>query len=335
MLSSNMFHKVTVERIITETADAKTFVLSPAPQPFEYRAGQFCTFRVSVDGQDLYRSYSMSSAPELDTDVMTTVKRVAGGRVSNWLIDRLQEGDELTVTRPSGRFVLDDAAVPLLGFAGGSGITPIFSLVKSALATTAREIRLLCADRAADTAIFGPVLSALVDRYPGRLTVCRHLDRDRGFLDASAVQHFVGADGMADRYICGPAPFVKLVRDALPGPGRIFVEDFDHADADDHDNGVVDSASAVEATVTITLNRKTVSVTRSGAETLLDSARRAGLAPPYSCEAGNCGTCIARLTGGTATMLVNDALDDDEVAEGYVLTCQAVPNCAEVSVNYE
>lgn len=333
MPSAKMFQQVTVTRIIKETADAKTFVLSPTMQPLNYRAGQFCTFRVTIDGQDLYRSYSMSSAPELDDEMMTTVKRVPGGQVSNWMIDRLREGDQLTVTRPTGAFCLDHAGIPLLGFAGGSGITPILSLAKSALAATDRAVRLLCADRSADSAMFDTALADLRHRYPGRLSVHRHLDSERGFLDASAIQRFVGSDTMADNYICGPTPFMRLVRAALPGPGRVFVEDFDNADADS------ESATEVEepmtATVAITLNRKTVTVTRTGNETLLETARRAGLTPPYSCEAGNCGTCIARLTMGTATMRVNDVLDQDEVTDGYVLTCQAVPNCTALTVVYE
>src|SRR5205807_5362038 len=101
---------------------------------------------VTVDGQELCRSYSMSSAPETDTEVMTTVKRVHGGRVSNWMVDNVAEGDELTMTRAAGTFCLSPTSMPLLAFAGGSGVTPILSLAKSALATTDRSVRILCAD---------------------------------------------------------------------------------------------------------------------------------------------------------------------------------------------
>lgn len=330
----SMFHQVTIKRIINETADAKTFVLSPAAADFAYRAGQFCTFRMNVDGVDLHRSYSMSSAPESDSEVTTTVKRVPGGRVSNWMIDRLQEGDELTVTRPSGAFCLDGAGVPLLGFAGGSGITPIFSLVKSALATTDREVRLLCADRSADSVMFASALNDLCARYPERLSVQRHLDSELGLLNAETIAQFVGSDVMADSYICGPGPFMALVRESLPGPGRAFVEDFG-MDGSDQAEATSESTDSGEGNVTITLGRKTVSVARSGPETLLDSARRADLSPPYSCEAGNCGTCIALITEGSATMRVNDVLDEDEVADGYTLTCQAVPDCDAITIVYE
>src|SRR5580698_11628443 len=147
MAGHPVFARATVSRIVKETADAATFVLDPDEQQFSYRAGQFCTFRVTVDGEDLYRSYSMSSAPETDAELMTTVKRVAGGKVSNWLVDNVVEGDELTMTRAAGTFVLGSASGPLLAFAGGSGVTPILSLAKSALAGTDRAVRLLCADR--------------------------------------------------------------------------------------------------------------------------------------------------------------------------------------------
>ncbi|ORW01405.1 ferredoxin--NADP reductase [Mycobacterium kyorinense] len=333
MAELHAFHQATVTRIVKETADARTFVLAPHDQPFSYRAGQFCTFRVTVDGEQLYRSYSMSSAPETDAELMTTVKRVPGGRVSNWLIDNVSEGDELTMTRAAGTFCLTPTAAPLLAFAGGSGITPILSLAKSALATTDRSVRVLCADRDRASVIFDAVMDELAERHPGRLSVVRHLDDEHGLVDAAAVRDFVGADADADNYVCGPEGFMTVVRSALPGPGRVFVEDFD-ATPPTKPPTPADSAEA-GGTVTIYLERKKVSVPRVAGETLLESARRAGLAPPFSCEAGNCGTCMARLSEGSATMRVNDALEDDEVADGYVLTCQAVPDTATVTVHYE
>src|ERR1700749_2833941 len=161
MVERHVFQRATVTRIIKETADTRTFVFDPHEKPFSYRAGQFCTFHVTVDGEELYRSYSMSSAPETDAELMTTVKRVNGGKVSNWIIDNVVEGDELTMTKEVGTFVLGSASAPLLAFAGGSGVTPILSLAKSALATTDRAVRLLCADRDRGSAIFDAVLAEL------------------------------------------------------------------------------------------------------------------------------------------------------------------------------
>lgn len=340
MARPHVFHHATVSRIIKETADAWTFVLAPHETPFPYRAGQFCTFKVNVDGQDLYRSYSMSSAPETDSEMATTVKRVPGGKVSNWMLDNLVEGGEVALTRAAGTFCLTDTSAPLLGFSGGSGVTPILSLAKSALATTDRRVRLLCADRDRASAIFQGVLDDLVARYPDRLTVARHIDADSGLLDPGAVVDFVAEDTDADCYVCGPEGFMSVVTAALPGPGKMFIEDFDAAPARVADSEAPDPVSAetavdAEGTITIHLYRKKATVPRVAKETLLDSARRAGMSPPFSCEAGNCGTCMARLSEGKATMRVNDALMDDEVEEGYVLTCQAVPDTPSVTVHYD
>ena len=336
MAKPHLFQHATVSRIIKETADTRTYVLAPHETPFPYRAGQFCTFKVHVDGEDLYRSYSMSSAPETDTEMATTVKRIPGGKVSNWMLDNLVEGDDVTITRAAGTFCLTPTSVPLLGFSGGSGVTPILSLVKSALATTDRTVRVLCADKDRASVIFDAVLDDLVARYPDRLTVVRHIDDERGLLDPAAVVDFVGADTEAECYVCGPEGFMSVVTSALPGPGTVFIEDFDAAPQPHTDEPAV-SAEADETggTITIHLDRKKAEVPRRANETLLESARRAGLSPPFSCEAGNCGTCMAKLSEGSATMKVNDALEPDEVEDGYVLTCQAIPDTPSVTVHYE
>ncbi|MGI8329466.1 2Fe-2S iron-sulfur cluster-binding protein [Actinomadura scrupuli] len=325
-----LFQRATVTRIVRENADARTFVLAPHEGPFSYRAGQFCTFRVRVDGMELLRSYSMSSAPETDAELMTTVKRVPGGRVSNWLHEHVAEGDEVELTRPAGVFCLRETRVPLLGFCGGSGITPLLSLAKSALATTGRAVRLLCADRDRESMLFDSALGELARRYPGRLSVLRHLDVEQGLVGPAAVREFVGPDGDADCYVCGPEPFMDIVEAALPGPGRVFVERFGVTPTP-----VADPGPELEGEITIVLGNRRVSVPPHAGETLLESARRAGLAPPFSCEAGNCATCIARLTEGAVKMRVNDVLTEEEVAEGYVLTCQSVPETPTVTVRYE
>ncbi|MCX0274655.1 ferredoxin--NADP reductase [Nocardia zapadnayensis] len=378
-----LFRRAKVTRIVKETPDTRTFVLEPHDGPFSYQAGQFCTFKFVVDGKPYFRSYSMSSCPVTDTEFMTTVKRVPGGTVSNWMHDNLSEGDEVELTVPTGRFCLREGDVPVLGFSGGSGITPIISLAKSTLATTGRDVRLLCADRDRTSAIFEAALDELAARYPGRLTVVRHRDDEHGYVDAAKVLEFVGPHTSGDAYICGPEPFMELVENALPGPGRIFSERFGGAAAKPAPpaagaanppaaqvgstaaaapaaavssavvNPVADAgpvaqtasagASATtpggsateEGTVTIFLNRKKKSVPRREGETLLESARRAGLTPPFSCESGNCATCMAKLTEGKATMRVNDALTDDDLEEGYILTCQAVPDTPSVTVRYE
>jgi 3-ketosteroid 9alpha-monooxygenase subunit B len=338
MMERHVFQRATVTRIIKETADSRSYVLAPEDQPFPYRAGQFCTFRVTVDGEELYRSYSMSSAPETDAEVMTTVKRVTGGKVSNWLVDNVVEGDQLTMTRAAGTFVLSPNPAPLLAFAGGSGITPILSLAKSALASTDRAVRILSADRDRASVIFEATIDDLIQRYPGRLSLDRRLDDEHGMLDSAGVEAFVGTDTGADCYVCGPEGFMAVVRSALPDTANVLVEDFDasppvKAPAPE----VSEAAGDVDSggTVTIRLDRKKASVPRVPGETLLESARRAGLSPPFSCEAGNCGTCMAKLIEGEVTMRTNEVLEEDEIADGYILTCQAVPDTPSTTVLYE
>jgi ferredoxin-NADP reductase len=338
MAERHVFQRARVTRIVKETADSRTYVLAPEEQPFAYRAGQFCTFKVTVDGEDLYRSYSMSSAPETDSELTTTVKRVSGGKVSNWLVDNVVEGDELTMTRAAGTFVLGSSSAPLLAFAGGSGVTPILSLVKSALASTDRAVRILCADRDRGSAIFDAVLDDLIERHPGRLSIERNLDDQHGLLEAADVAKFVGADTGADCYVCGPEGFMAVVKAALPDTATVLIEDFDASPpVKAPAPAVSEAAGDVDAggTVTIKLDRKKASVAQVPGETLLESARRAGLSPPFSCEAGNCGTCMAKLIEGEATMRVNDVLEEDEIEDGYILTCQAVPDTPSITVLYE
>jgi ferredoxin-NADP reductase len=325
MARDHGFHPVRIMRIIQETADTRTYVLDA---PFTYQAGQFLTLRVC----GTLRSYSMSSSPDTDAELMTTVKRVPGGLVSNWMHENLAPGDLIETTLPAGVFCLRASPAPLVAFAAGSGVTPILSLAKSALATTGRRVRLLAANRDAGSIIFGSTLTGLAGRYTGRFELRHHLDVQHGFVTDAGVRDFAGADRDADFYLCGPAPFMEITERALVAhgvdPGQIFVERFEHAAGEP-------ARDQQEGTVSIVLSGKRHTVPQHSGETLLESARRAGLAPPFSCEAGNCATCIARVTEGEAKMRVNNALDDDEIADGWVLTCQGEPVTPQVTVVYE
>ncbi|MBW8482676.1 ferredoxin--NADP reductase [Actinomadura parmotrematis] len=332
MARDHGFHPVRVVRVVEETADARTYVLDA---PFPYRAGQFVTVRV----RGALRSYSMSSSPDADTALATTVKRVPGGLVSNWMIDNLGPGDVVEMTRPAGVFCLRETAAPLVAFCGGSGVTPVLSLAKSALAAQDRRVRLLIADRDAAAVIFGAELADLAARHPSRFEVVHHLDDRDGLVTPERVRAFVGADTGADVYICGPGPFMDLTERALLAhgvpPEQIFIERFAGPAAPAAPPAEVAEAAAAEGDVTIVLGGRRHTVPQHPGETLLQSARRAGLAPPFSCEAGNCATCMARVTDGEAKMRVNDALDEDEVDEGWILTCQGEPTTPHVTVVYE
>jgi ferredoxin-NADP reductase len=337
MARDHGFHSVRITRIIQETPDARTYVLDAPHSPFTYQAGQFLTVRAC----GTLRSYSMSSSPDTDDELATTVKRVPGGLVSNWMHDHLVTGDVVEVTLPAGVFCLRETSAPLVAFGGGSGITPIMSLAKSALATTGRRVRVLAANRDAGSVIFGSALAGLAARYPARFEVRHHLDTAAGFLTESQVRDFIDGDRAADFYLCGPAAFMDLTERALLAhgvdAGQILVERFEPAADPSADSGQAPAAvgRAEAGTITIVLSGKRHTVGQHPGETLLQGARRAGLSPPFSCESGNCATCMARVTEGEAKMRVNNALDDDEVADGWVLSCQAEPATPHVTVVYE
>ncbi len=325
-----------------ETEDARSFVLDVPPQlreTFRYEPGQFCSFRVGTGEDEHARCYSMSSAPDVDVDLTVTVKRVPGGFVSNWLIDHVAESDLLDVTSPSGSFLVRSGDRPLIAFCGGSGITPVMSIAKSVLATSARPVSLLYANRDAGSVIFDEALATLQRENSERFEVRHHLDTERGFLDAASIRDFTGCRVDADFYICGPGPFMDLVEGTLlefgVDAGDIFIERFT-IPAQAGSPPVVDpGGTATPEAIAIILRGKRHDVPYRAGDTVLDTARRASLQAPYSCEAGNCATCMAFLKEGTVTMRVNDALSPEEVEEGWVLTCQSLPTSTSLTVEYE
>jgi ferredoxin-NADP reductase len=285
----------------------------------------------------------MSSTPEVDDDLTVTVKRVAGGLVSNWFLDHLGVGDVVEVTKPAGVFCPQGADRPVLAFCGGSGITPVMSITKHVLTATPRSVRLLYANRDRDSVIFEADLGELGARHPGRLDVRHHFDSDGGFLTADGVRGFAGADARgADCYICGPGSFMDLVEAALlevgVAPEHIFIERFLVEQQEKEDAAVAPAGAGgadLPDEVTVILGGKKAAIKYQPGDTVLETARRGGLRPPFSCEAGNCATCMAFLKEGHVTMRANNALTPEEVEEGWILTCQSLPSGERVTVEYE
>ena len=282
--------------------------------------------------------------PETDADLTVTVKRVQNGLVSNWLLDNVAEGDIVELTKPAGVFCPQPSDRPVLGFCGGSGITPVMSITKHVLAATARPVRLLYANRDQRSVIFDNALRALGDAHVERLQVRHHFDSDAGFLTPETISEFATAAEDADCYICGPGPFMDVVESALQDlgvpPERIFIERFLVEQQEKTDALVVDGSGATDGAatpeeVTVTSDGKTTVVPYRPGDTLLETARRGGLRPPFSCEAGNCATCMAFLKDGSVRMRANNALTPEEVEEGWVLTCQSLPSGSTVVVEYE
>lgn len=337
MLYDHQYHSLAVVDVVDETADTRSFVLGIPPEleeTFAYAAGQFCTFRATIDGEPVVRCYSMSSSPDTGDPFATTVKRVPGGRMSNWMNDALARSDRIEVLRPTGLFVLQDRDVPIVAFAGGSGITPVISIIKSALATTDRTILLVYANRSPHAVIFADDLERLRAASGARLSVHQHLDSEGSFLDASQCAALVGDATDADFYVCGPGPYMDTVEAGLSTlgvePEQVLIERFVLPEPD-----LVGGDASVAESLVIQLEQHETTVRYEAGDTILDAARRAGLNPPFSCEQGNCATCMAHLDEGAATMRVNNALSPEEVDEGWVLTCQGLPSSPKVVVDYD
>jgi 3-ketosteroid 9alpha-monooxygenase subunit B len=254
----------------------------------------------------------------------------------------------LSVTRPAGVFCPRDGGRPVVAFCGGSGVTPVISIAKSVLATGGRRVRMLYANRDRGNVIFDRDLRELQRAHPDRFELRHHYDTDGGYLDAATIAGFAAGSPDADFYICGPGPFMDLVEATLHEqgvePDRILIERFvvaGDAPADEPDASTESTESAepagadVTETVVLILDGKKHSVAYRAGDTVLETARRGGLQPPFSCEAGNCATCMAVVREGSATMRVNNALTPEEETEGWVLTCQALPHGRTVTVEYE
>lgn len=332
------FTALRIKEVVRETADAISIVFDVPPQlaaRFSYRAGQYLALRVQVGGQEYRRCYSMSSSPVKQQDLRVTVKRDRDGVVSNWLNDHAAPGDRIRVAAPEGRFVRSVKDRELVAFAGGSGITPVFSLIQTELAESAGRARLLYANREVDSVIFREALDGLVDEHGDRFGLQHHLDAEQGVVTADKIAAFVAETGAdADCFVCGPGPFMDTVERALLDAGvpaeHVHLERFTVAPV-----AISSSGAQVTEKVTIELDRETVTVDYRAGHTLLQMARMAGLRAPSSCETGSCGTCIAQVTEGEARLLNNDALDEDEVAEGLVVTCQAIPTSPTIRFVYE
>jgi ferredoxin-NADP reductase len=335
--SEHGYHALTVARVIDETSDTRSFVLEIPPalqRQFAYAAGQFCTFRASIDGEPVARCYSMSSAPETGDPFTVTVKRVAGGKMSNWMNDALGPGDSIDVMPPAGRFVLRPVDTPIVAFAGGSGITPVVSIIKAALTSTSREVALVYANRDPGSVIFADAIERLRAGSGGRLSVHHHFDSEKGFLDAAACAVLVGERAHADFYVCGPGAYMTVVRAGLDqrglDPNRLFIEWFDSPD-----EASSSSPESETESIVVRIERRKHRLKYEPGDTILEAARRAGLKPPFACQAGECATCMAHLAEGEVRMRANNALTADEVEQGWILTCQAIPTSREVVVDYD
>jgi ring-1,2-phenylacetyl-CoA epoxidase subunit PaaE len=349
---SRVFHPLPVSTVETLTADAVaiTFAVPPDLRPtFEFQPGQHVTIRSSVDGGR--RSYSICSTPaELRTagTFAIGVKRVAGGVFSTQAATSLAPGDTLDVLPPAGRFTtaLDPARDRhYAAVVAGSGITPVLSLVATALATEPRSrFTVVYGNRSAGTTMFADDLADLKDRYPARLHLVYVFSREAqlspllsGRLDPARLRELF-AHGLPDPstvdewFLCGPYGLVTGAREVL-GDSAVVHSELFHV-SDPAPPAVVEPAGA-DVALTVVLDGRSTSTRMGRSERVLDAALRVRGELPYACRGGVCSTCRARLVSGKVTMARTYALEPDEIAAGYVLTCQASPTTDDLHVDYD
>ncbi|HET8611937.1 MAG TPA: 1,2-phenylacetyl-CoA epoxidase subunit PaaE [Sphingomonas sp.] len=353
------FHPLRIVDVRRETDDSVSlrFELPEAlAEHFRFKPGQHLTVRGTIGGEEVRRNYSICTAPH-EQELRVAIKRIGGGLFSNWANETLKPGDMLEVMPPHGSFTWafdPDREAVYAGFAGGSGITPILSLMKTALSAEPRSrFVLLYGNRASNSIMFLEELAALKDHYLDRLEIYHFLEDEEedvdlfnGRLDAAKIAEVLPAlvdpQAIDAAFICGPGPMMDAVEQGLTAAGvpaeRILIERF-----------TVGRMSEAQAAAARDLEREAagrkVQVTLEGRKrtlafdadkgSILENARTAGLPAPFACKAGVCATCRAKLVRGEVKMKANYGLSPEELEQGYVLTCQAVPMSDDVVLDYD
>ncbi|HEX8642792.1 MAG TPA: ferredoxin--NADP reductase [Allosphingosinicella sp.] len=353
------FHRLTVAEVVDETAEARSIrfdVPEELRETFRFKPGQHLTLKAEIGGEEVRRNYSLCTAPS-DGQLKVTVKRITGGLFSNWANDNLAPGAAIDVMPPHGSFTWDfaqGASNHYVGFAGGSGITPVMSLLRTALVEEPESrFTLVYGNRDSQSVIFLEELARLKNRFMGRLEVHHFLAEEmedielfNGMLNRAkcdeVLTHLVAPDEAAAFFVCGPGPMMDAAEEALLARGvareKIHLERFtaDRPPEALHAQLQALSQDARGLSMMVTLDgRKRRVAFDAEAGNILDSARKAGLPAPFACKAGVCATCRARIVSGEVEMAARYGLTDDEVAAGYVLTCQSVPKGAGVEVDYD
>ncbi|MFC0185019.1 ring-1,2-phenylacetyl-CoA epoxidase subunit PaaE [Pseudarcicella hirudinis] len=355
-MSAKYYH-LTVKEVIKETPDTVTISFwHPIHQAISYKPGQFLTLIPVINGQKVRRSYSMSSSPNKDASIAVTVKRVPNGLVSNYLCESVKEGDAIEVMEPMGHFIIEPNPTryrEIVMFGAGSGITPLMSILKSVLAVEQNtKVHLIYGSRNEENIIFRKQLEQLELGYQGRLKVVHVLSQPShtwvGYKsrinEASAVFFLKQELGInipgAEYYMCGPEEMMHQIEAAL----KLFDVPLENihkelfTSAHDHKGIVEDEEEGgglKEQMVTIQYEGNDYQVLVKPHETILDAALRDDIDLPYSCQAGMCTACMGKCLSGKVQMDEEDGLTDNEIKNGYILTCVSHPKTSGVVIEIE
>ena len=353
------FHKIKVEDIYKETNDTSvvTFAVpEELTEAFRFRQGQHLTLKADIDGEDVRRSYSLCSSP-VDQEWKVAVKSIPGGKFSNYVNSTLQSGDMLEVMEPSGNFGVEanaDTPKNYLFFAAGSGITPVLSMVKSHLFLEPNATcKLFYVNKTAKSIIFKEELEQLRNQYFGRFEIYYFLTKERrdiellnGRFDDEKMEvltkTFIDIPDTSEVFLCGPETMVKYVSDYLVNAGlpkelihfELFVTGLTEEDKQRAERLSKQKVEGVEVTIVDGGKEFSFTMTKDF-DNILDAALAAGADLPFACKGGVCSTCKCEVLDGAVEMKINYALDEKEVSQNLVLSCQAVPTTDKVKVDFD
>jgi len=354
------FHQLTIKDIRRETDQCVSIAFDiPAElkEEFQYKQGQYLTLRLQVEGEALRRSYSVCSSPVADADMRIAIKAVDNGRMSNFLNNGIKPGDQVDVMKPMGNFYVEmppNESLHIVAFAAGSGITPVMSLLKTAMAVNSNNrFTLFYGNRSQSQIIFKAELEKLAATYGNRLQVHHILSQEStadplfsGRISADKcndlMSHFSDTETADHYFLCGPHDMISAIRTSLSQKGianeKVHFELFTTVAPDEEKQATKETGEGkpVETSqVTIVLDGEETVVTVTKRESILDAVLDAGLDAPYACTGGSCCTCRAKVIEGAVVMDVNYALTEKEVAKGYILTCQSHPTTSTMKVDYD
>ncbi|EFV13272.1 ferredoxin--NADP reductase [Segniliparus rugosus] len=337
--------QLVVSEVVRETKDAVSLVF-PVPddlvETFKYWPGQYLTLRIPSERTgSVARCYSLCSSPHLDdAELMVTVKRTPDGYASNWICDNAAPGMSIPLLPPAGTFYPKSLDYDLVFFAAGSGITPVISIIKSALAAGKGRIALFYANRDQESVIFAEQLAVYAEEFPDRFVLQHWLESEQGVPSKEAIASFVKDRRNWRLFMCGPAPFMDAVGAAATGAGvdpvLLHREVYFSLDSDPFAPIVVRPASELPpARVTVQLDDGEHVLAWDRETPLLDHLLDRGLDVPYSCRQGECSSCVCTVVDGEVRMLRNETLVDEDLRLGLTLACQAVPETDEVIIAFD
>lgn len=349
------FYSIKIKEVKKETLDCVSIAFdipSKLKNEFQFKPGQHITTKVIIDGQDIRRSYSLCSSPN-EQDFRVAIKQIENGVFSAFANNSVKTGDTMEIMPPTGHFFIDinaNNANKYVGFAGGSGITPIMSIIKTVIEEEPKStFDLIYCNRNEASIIFNEEFKALQSKHNGRLTIHHVLENGNkkdanfnGYLSAEKIKDYAvsifNKDEVAEFFLCGPSPMLDVVKEGLNKINvpeeKIKLELFTAA-LPDKEEGNNEKHEIVESEVTVIVDGDEFTFTHNSEQSILDAAQNEDIDVPFACKGGVCGTCKAKVEAGDVRMDANYALEPEELENNYILTCQSHPVSKQVVIDYD